>query len=314
MGVIRPYVRQVLAGTNWLDDYLVYDRHSVVGVHGLIWQLRERQADAVLLLTNSFSTGMFAWLSGAPLRVGFALHGRRLLLTHPLYAPRSGGRRIPSSAIDHYLEVVGVLGCTTTCKTPELATTDEEEQAADRVWHRFGWEPAQPVALLNTGGAYGAAKAWPAEHFAKLARRLVTEHGLRVLFLCGPAERACVARICHDVRHPDVQSLAQEKLSVGLSKACVRRSRIMVTTDSGPRHFAAAFGVPAVTIFGPTDPRWSHNYAPAAIDLQLDVDCGPCARRVCPWEHHRCMRDLTVDQVAVAAASLLAATRREQAA
>jgi heptosyltransferase-2 len=79
----------------------------------------------------------------------------------------------------------------------------------------------------------------------------------------------------------------------------------MVTTDSGPRHFAAAFKVPAVTLFGPTDPRWSDNYHPDAINLQLDVDCGPCAKRVCPLKHHRCMRELSVNHVFVAAQSLL---------
>ena len=29
VGIMRPYVQQVLAGTNWLDECLVYDRRSV---------------------------------------------------------------------------------------------------------------------------------------------------------------------------------------------------------------------------------------------------------------------------------------------
>ena len=78
--------------------------------------------------------------------------------------------------------------------------------------------------------------------------------------------------------------------------------------------FAAAFGVPTVTIFGPTDPRWSHNYLNPSVDLQLDVECGPCKRRLCPFEHHRCMRDMSVEHVAVATTSLLGAVERERAA
>ena len=221
---------------------------------------------------------------------------------------------MPHSAVDHYLDVVGVLGCTAHSKTPELATTAQEELAVDRMWQQFDWSPHERVAVLNTGGAYGAAKTWPAEHFSNLARRLVLQHNLRVLFLCGPAERDSVARICQHANHPHIKSLASQDLSIGLSKACVRRGQVMITTDSGPRHFAAAFGVPTVTIFGPTDPRWSHNYPNASIDLQLDVDCGPCAKRVCPLEHHRCMRDLTVDHVTIATASLLDAVQRERAA
>ena len=126
-----------------------------------------------------------------------------------------------------------------------------------------------------------------------------------MLFLCGPAERDSVRDICRRANHPHVRSLADQKLSVGLTKACVRRSRLMVTTDSGPRHIAAAFGVPTVTLFGPTDPRWSHNYHPTSIDLHLDLPCSPCGDRICPLKHHRCMRELTVEHVMAAANALL---------
>ena len=266
------------------------------------------------MLTNSFSTAAFAWFSGARRRVGFALHGRRFLLTDPLRAPRLDGKFIPRSAVEHYLDVVQRLGCSPTSRTPELATTRDERQAADQVWQHYGWSPHQCVVVLNTGGAYGAAKTWPSEHFSNLARRLVTQRDVRVLFLCGPAERENVARICLHANHPHIKSLARQKLSLGLSKACVQRGQLMITTDSGPRHFAAAFGVPAVTIFGPTDPRWSHNYHGSSIDLRLEVPCGPCGKRVCPLEHHRCMRELTVEHVASTALDLLDAAQREQAA
>ena len=306
VGIMRPYVQQVLAGTTWLDGHLVYDRYSLSGLHGLVSRLRKERFDTVLLFTNSFSTSLFAWLGGASRRVGFARHGRDPLLTHSLPPRREGRNLLPYSAVDQYLDVIEVFGCAVESKTPELATVDAHEQAADRVWRQFGWKSRDPVAILNTGGSYGAAKMWPAEYFSNLARRLVQQHELRVLFLCGPAERDMVEAICRHANHPDIRSLARHELSIGLSKACVRRGRIMVTTDSGPRHFAAAFGVPVVTIFGPTDPRWSHNYPRAGIDLQLDVECGPCGQRTCPLEHHRCMRDLSVDHVATATSRLLA--------
>lgn len=314
VGIMRPYVEQVLDGTSWLDEHLLYDRRSLTSVSRLVSSLRQQHFDALLLLTNSLSTGTFAWLSRARKRIGFAMHGRRYLLTHPLEPLREGRTRVPSSAVDHYLEVAEQLGCRVSCKVPQLATTELQESAADQVWQQAGWSLQDPVAVLNTGGAYGAAKVWPEDHFSNLARRLVLQHNHRVLFLCGPSECDSVARICRHADHPHIRSLVGQQLSIGLSKACVKRARVMVTTDSGPRHFAAAFNVPTVTVFGPTDPRWSHNYLERSIDLQLDVDCGPCARRVCPLDHHRCMRDLSVEQVVVATSSLLDAVEREQAA
>lgn len=314
VGILRPYVSQVLASSPWLDETLVYDRKSVSGLRQLIVRLRRERLDCVLLLTNSLSTGLFAWLAGTPRRIGYARDGRSWLLTDPLTTPRDHRGWIPRSAVDHYLDLTRVLAPGEFSKLPELATTTRDEHLADRVWSDLGWRRDDPVMVLNTGGAYGAAKAWPEEHFGRLARRMVEQWRVRVLVLCGPAEREAAQRIRRVGDHPWIRSLAEYPPGVGLTKACVRRAHAMVTTDSGPRHFAAAFRVPVVTIFGPTDPRWSHNYHPCSIDLQLDVPCGPCGRRVCPWKHHRCMRELTVEMVAAPLGRLLARVERENAA
>jgi len=41
----------------------------------------------------------------------------------------------------------------------------------------------------------------------------------------------------------------------------------MVTNDTGPRHIAAAFNVPLVSLFGPTDPRWTTIPAPGGEQI-----------------------------------------------
>ncbi|MCH7990457.1 MAG: hypothetical protein IID46_15055 [Planctomycetes bacterium] len=64
-------------------------------------------------------------------------------------------------------------------------------------------------------------------------------------------------------------------------------------------------GVPVVTLFGPTHIAWSETFSPNAIHLQIDIECGPCQKRMCPLGHHRCMTDLSVDRVFSAAVSLL---------
>jgi heptosyltransferase-2 len=292
---MRPYVSDVLHGTSWLDERILYERRSWSGTWSLVTRLRQERFDAILLLTNSLSTGLFAWLSGARRRIGFALHGRRWLLTDPLQEPTEGRRRLPRSAVEHYLDVVQAFGCAEGSRSLELATTQEEERAADLVWKQSGWQANQPVIALNTGGAYGSAKTWPGDRAAELARQLADRYA--VLFLCGPSERESVRAMCQQANHPRVRSLVDQPLSIGLTKACLRRCHAMVTTDSGPRHIAAAFGIPTVTLFGPTDPRWSHNYHTAAIDLQLALRCAPCGQRTCPEKHHQCMRNLQVDQV-----------------
>jgi heptosyltransferase-2 len=317
VGIMRPYVADVLQGTNWLDEHVYYDpRSNNPALRGLpvIRALRKQQFDTVVLLTNSLRTGILAWASGAAERIGYVRNLRSPLLTRKLYPAKFQGRFVPSPVLDYYLELAYALGCPIESPRLELATTDEDESHADRAWNRLGLPGGQQVVMLNSGGAFGAAKLWPSGYFSMLARRIATELNRSVLVACGPKERELAQQIVRGAAHPRVVSLADEPLGIGLSKACVRRSRLLVTTDSGPRHFAAAFNVPVVTLFGPTHTQWSENHFERAVHLQLELACVPCQQRTCPLQHHRCMRDLSVDQVFAAVAAQLQFDLHKQAA
>jgi heptosyltransferase-2 len=307
-GIMRPLIAQVLAGTPWLDQTIYYDHHSrnpdLKLVH-VLRQLKSMPLDTMLLLPNSFRSGLMAWLSGAPRRVGYARYGRGKLLTDRLHPARHGKTWIPTSAVNHYLDLAYAIGCPPESRKPELATSAEDELRADRVWRNLDLWNAKRVILLNTGSVRGSAKHWPAEYYVRLAHKLVEDPQNTVLVICGPAERQSALQIERTANHARIRSMAHQNLELGVAKACIRRSHLMVTTDSGPRHIATAFDVPVVAIFGPIDPRWSETYHPQSINLLQPVSCGPCGHHVCPFEHHRCMQDLSVDRVYAAVNRLL---------
>ncbi len=316
-GIARPLMSDVLADTPWLDEIVHFDPRSskkALRTKSVVKQLQERQLDTAVLLTNSFRTGLMAWRSGAKRRVGFARNGRSLLLTDRLYQLKRRGRFVPAPVLDDYLRLAYRLGCPPESPRIELATLPADERAAEEVWERHRIGAHESVVVVNTGGAFGAAKQWPIEYFAALTQRMATQLDVHVLVVCGPAEREEARQIANLARHDHVQSLADETLSVGLTKACVRRSELMITTDSGPRHFAAAFDVPVITLFGPTNIQWSETHYDKATHLQLEVPCGPCQKRVCPLGHHRCMRDLSVQQVYDSAVAMLERRRSSYAA
>jgi heptosyltransferase-2 len=316
-GILRPHIADVLAGTPWLDELIFFDRHSADPLHhtaAVQRKLRDKQFDAVVLLTNSLRSAAMAWRCGAPVRAGYVRYGRGLLLTHKLYAPRRGFSWLPTPAIDLYLQVAYALGCELEPPTLELATSPADEAAADHIWRKWQLPLGKQVVVLNSGGAYGAAKAWPNESFAQLARRLVTDQNLAVLVVCGPSERDLARQIVEAAGHPRVVSLADEPVSIGLTKACIRRSRLLVTTDSGPRFFGVAFGLPVISLFGPTDARWTRTHEAREVSLHHEVPCGPCGKRTCPLGHHECMRLLSVERVYRAVFDQLSAGQSQQAA
>jgi heptosyltransferase-2 len=138
----------------------------------------------------------------------------------------------------------------------ELATTPDEERAADDLLARANIPPGTPMALLNPGGN-NPAKRWPPERFAALADHLAQRRNLTILINGSPAEAdlvSAIAAACRATQPPQLPGLG---INLGSLKALTRRCRLMVTNDTGPRHIAAAFGVPLISLFGPTDPRWT---------------------------------------------------------
>ncbi len=301
-GIFRLPNADVLAGSNLLDDMILDQTSSKFSWKQKIQflrKLRAEQFDEIILMTNSLRTAAVARLAGIPKRIGFQRDGRGWLLTDRLQ-PKS--RSEPNPALDEYLRLVhyacGISENEIDSNRPaiELQTTPEDEDLWNEFAGKFQLSEGSYICL-NSGGAFGAAKLWPLEHFVRLAKRITNEMELPVVMLCGPAEQELAREFVKQANHPMILSLAEEAISVGLSKATVRHARLMITTDSGPRHFAAAFNVPVVTLFGPTHIAWSETNYENAIHLQQAVDCGPCQKRTCPLGHHRCMQELSVDHV-----------------
>ncbi len=295
LAVCKPYVADTLAGAPWFDDVIPSGLNAAS-------RLRKERADVAVLFPNSFRAALIARLGGCRTVVGFARYFRDALLSKRLYPTRDhNGRPKPMPVIDDYNRIVQLLGVPDPGHRMELFTTPADEAAANSSWNTLGLNRFNRVVGLNPGGAFGAAKHWPTAYFVELARH-IAHQGLGVVVLCGPAEREIANQIA---REAGVASLGDSPLSLGLTKAVVRRLALMVTTDSGPRHFAAAFGVPVVTLYGPTHIGWTETYFPKAIHLQKAVPCGPCQQRVCPLGHHRCMTELSVQEVADAVERLL---------
>src|SRR6201999_3224229 len=133
VGIMRPYVSDVLAGTPWLDETIVYSKAQQwfgLPSRELIHNLQAAKLDVVVLLTNSMRTAWMAWRSGARNRVGFRNEARSFLLTKPIREPRTAqGLSLPT--LESYLHLAAIAGCSPEPATMELATEEVDERAAD---------------------------------------------------------------------------------------------------------------------------------------------------------------------------------------
>lgn len=298
VGVMQPVVAQLLSGTPWLSDQIVFHKRSWTGRFHLAMQLRSARLDSVVLLTNSLWTALVTKLAGVKRRIGYARDGRGWLLTETLPALKQGGRFAAVPAIDYYLQLAAKVGCDVSDRRLELAIEPKDEQLATKLWSQLEFTSHRPLVVINSSGAWGAAKLWPPDHVEQLARRLVENHPWQVLLHCGPAEREAADAVATRINHSRVRSMGRaDQLPVGLSKAVLARAAAVVSTDSGPRHIAVAFDRPVVGLFGPTDPAWTRTYNTPETQLGLHLPCRGCWQKSCPLVHNRCMRELGVETV-----------------
>lgn len=86
--------------------------------------------------------------------------------------------------------------------------------------------------------------------------------------------------------------------TIGSLKGLIAQSRLLVTNDTGPRHIAAAFGRPLVTLFGPTDPRWTTLPETGAANIEVLADPTLPAELVADDHPERCAIDrIALDRV-----------------
>jgi heptosyltransferase-2 len=296
-------VLPMLAGAPW------FDRAIALGPEGpwrLGRRLRAERFDLAILLPNSWSSALAAFFGRIPRRIGYAMDGRGVLLTDALRVKRRGRLR-PVPMVPYYLELCRRAGCpierTGTRLELPLAPAAEERAAA---WARArGLAGEERPIAFNVGASFGRSKLWTTEGWAAVADHFL-RGGRRVVVYGGPKDRETVDAVLAAVREKG--ALGATDVPVEDLCAHMRRAALLVSTDSGGRHFGVAAGIPVVVVMGPTHPNYTDLDYDRYCVLLEKVECWPCHLRTCPIDH-RCMTRIKPARVIAAAEAYLAGGR-----
>ena len=297
----------VLADAPWADATIESSRPGGAEYRQkfftLVKKISREHFDWAVLLPNSFSSALMVCLAKIMRRIGYERDGRGLLLTDRQLPAKENGKFVAGPMIRYYLALASYLGAQELNTNMELFTNRSDEKTIDRRLSEWDIDPDCGLLLVHPGGGFGPSKRWPAERFAQVADTLSERFNLAVAISAGPSERDVAESVRKTMNHRAV-NLAEYNISIGELKALVRRSRLLISNDTGPRHLAAAFGVPVITIFGSTDPAWTDTFFNGERIVQVKVSCGPCQKKTCK-EDHRCMELITPQMVLKAAEELL---------
>jgi len=262
-------------------------RKTIGDIRSFIATLRDRKYDLVVDFHGLLKSSIIVLLSGGRRRIGYnsmqELSG--LFLNDKVYED------MEKHAVDRYLDLPRHLGADT--DTPEFYIHIEEEnrRSVEHLLGENGINVKEPFVSVNPVALWDT-KMWEDDKFAQLCDRIVEELSLKVVFT-GGRDRETVEHIRSLMHLPSVDLAG--KTTLRDLAYLYELSSLVVTTDSGPMHVAAAVGTPTVALFGSTDPARTGPYGEGHTVIRKDLPCSPCFLKRC--ETRRCMREISVEEV-----------------
>ncbi len=158
---------------------------------------------------------------------------------------------------------------------------------------------SRPVVAVHPGVG-NAMRQWPPEHFASLVDLLVEKNAINVVLIGGAEEAELADDVLSMVAHRDAVVSLAGRTSLRDLPALLNACALYVGNNSGPKHIAAALGVPTIGIHsGVVDAIEWGPIGKRAVALRRNMTCSPCylARMEdCP-RNYACMRGLEPNAV-----------------
>jgi len=291
----------------WLAREDPGDRWMTLVRHARGW--RRHEYDLVLNFEPDLRSNFLAWLSGAPRRFGYWTGGGGPLLTDAV--PYDPSTHVAVNARRLVAHAAGRARADEPVARDDWPRLVPPPEAVDRARTVLGTNHRPLIGVHASGGR--ESKQWHVDRFAAAARLLARAHLGTIVLTGATTDRRLVdlvRRGLHDVPFVD----ASGALDLPTLAALLGELDLLITSDTGPMHLAAAMGTPIVALFGPSDPNRYGPLAHNARVLRVNLWCSPCGRVRLPPERCRghvpeCMDGISVAAVVTAANELLA---REQ--
>ena len=304
----------VIRHNPYLDEVIVWERaawkrllrtgrwgslaHEAVEFFG---SLRDRRFDVAIDAQGLMRSGVAAFLSGAPVRIGLgSREGSRHLMTHVI--ERGGDDRRIASEYRYLAERLGLPTEAFHLNIPRgVKETEDMVRRLEQAGVRDGFVAACPFTTR-------VHKHWFEDRWSSLIEQVSERLGVGVVLLGGPADRAAADRVLGGLPAPPsgagpVVDLVG-RTTLGEASAVVSQCSVLVGVDTGLSHMAHAFDRPAVLLLGSNTP-YLDPPGPRATILHSGRGCSPCRGKLVCDGRIDCMDDIAVGEVFAAVAARL---------
>ena len=177
-------------------------------------------------------------------------------------------------------------------RTSLIAIGEKERRTVDDFLKEQEIIDSKPLIVVNTTARW-ETKLWDFHNFARLSVQLIDKYDAQIVFSGPKPDSPSIEEIISLMRGQAVN--ASGKTTLKELAYLLKRADLVITTDSGSMHIAAAMGTPLVALFGPTAPWRTGPYSKNAEIVKSQLVCSPCFKRTC--KHSSCMKGITVEDV-----------------
>ena len=284
----HPYLDAVLISRrkSWSKDLLNGQfRNPLEEMRTFMKTLRQRPYDLVIDFHGLFKSSIIVFLSSGKRKLGY----NSLQELSGLFLNEKIPEDMNKHAVERYLDFPRYLGAKIDSVQFILPSNKEAEEKTRILLDKYNLEDKRFIAINPI--AYWKTKLWNNEKFSHLADLINDKLQMKVVFT--GSEKEPIKKI--------TSLMTTESINLGGATTLLdlaylyKKARIVITTDSGPMHLAAAVETPVIALFGPTDPARTGPYGAGHTIIRTELPCSPCLLKKCSTK--KCMEDILPQQV-----------------
>ncbi|MBI4976935.1 MAG: lipopolysaccharide heptosyltransferase II [Spirochaetes bacterium] len=293
-------VRRVFEGNPAITNIIPFDTsHEYKSLSAKMRFARElagQKYDVAFLLQRAIEAALLTAYAKIPVRIGYDSDMRGFLLTHTVSEKDWSLTKASLHQVDYYLRILKKYFTLPRDDYSLAIYPLERDRAATHAKVLAqGIDIAKDrFVVFSPGTSYGVAKKWDIDRWNELAVRITREYpGMKVLLTGSDYDMEyCSAMplgngVCSVVGATEIGELIH----------VLAASRCVVTIDNGNAHLAAALQKPLVVLFGSSNPVTTAPYRRNEDVIYKKIYCSPCCDKICREKHHRCMKEISVDEV-----------------
>ena len=274
----------------WIKRIITKGEYRSVGkeVANFVKKLRKNKYDIVIDLQGLFKSGILTFIARGRRKI--ALNGGREASS--IFVNERVAITDPNiHALERYLYVARYLGVTRLDWNGQISTNTTDKTYIDHFLQEIGND--RTLVAINPMAKW-ETKLWGLDRFACLADRIKEELGAVVIFTGSESDTKAIKTILSMMNTSALNLTGRSSLKelAYLYQKCA----VVISTDTGPMHVAAAMTSPVViALFGPTSPFKTGPYGAKHRVIRAGLECSPCFKKKCG--DMSCMKEITVDMV-----------------